>query len=106
MLLHDDPVDALARLRGRGIHHAWLEGGATLAAAFVAAGLVDEIVAYIAPALLGSGAPLIGDLGIATLADARRFSLADVTRLGDDVRLTLRSTTDPGQPPQPGPDKE
>lgn len=101
LLLQDDPDAALARLQERGIHHVWLEGGATLAAAFVAAGLVDEIVAYLAPVLLGSGAPLVGDLGIATLTDARRYALADVTSLGDDVRLTLRShnlspTIEPG----------
>lgn len=103
MQLRDDPAGVLAHLHDRGIHHVWLEGGATLAAAFIAAGLVDEVVAYLAPALLGSGTPLVGDLGIATLADAHRFALLDVTRLGDDVRLTLRPSSHPSQsPPNPG----
>lgn len=106
LLLPDDPAGVLARLHQVGIHHAWLEGGATLAAAFLAAGLVDEIVAYIAPAPLGSGPPLVGGLGIATLAFAHRFALADVTRLGDDVRLTLRPLPDPSEPQQPNPGKE
>ncbi|HEY3411281.1 MAG TPA: bifunctional diaminohydroxyphosphoribosylaminopyrimidine deaminase/5-amino-6-(5-phosphoribosylamino)uracil reductase RibD [Propionicimonas sp.] len=106
LLLGEDPAGVLAHLQGAGIRHVWLEGGATLAAAFVASGLVDEIVAYIAPALLGSGRPLIGGLGIATLADARRYTLADVTPLGDDVRLTLRPLPDPSEPQQPNPGRE
>jgi len=106
LLLREDPVGVLARLHEAGIRHVWLEGGATLAAAFLTAGLVDEIVAYIAPALLGSGLPLVGGLGIATLADAHRYALADVTRLGDDVRLTLRPLPDPSEPQQPNPGKE
>ena len=97
LLLQDHPAGALARLHDSGIHHVWLEGGATLAAAFLAAGLVDEVVAYIAPVLLGAGRPLVADLGIGTLADAQRFSLADVTRLGDDVRLTLRTRHHPDE---------
>lgn len=106
LLLRQDPAGVLDRLHGDGVHHVWLEGGATLAAAFLAAGLIDQIVAYVAPVLLGSGAPLIGDLGIATLGDARRFGLLDATRLGDDVRLTLRPLTDPSEAHQPNPHKE
>jgi diaminohydroxyphosphoribosylaminopyrimidine deaminase/5-amino-6-(5-phosphoribosylamino)uracil reductase len=106
LLLREDPVGVLARLQEAGIRHVWLEGGATLAAAFLTAGLIDEIVAYIAPALLGSGPPLVGGLGIATLADAHRYALVDVTRLGDDVRLTLRPLPAPSEPQQPNPGKE
>ena len=53
------------------------------------AGLVDEVVAYVAPMLLGSGASAVGDLGIATVTDALRLELRDVARLGTDVRLTM-----------------
>jgi diaminohydroxyphosphoribosylaminopyrimidine deaminase/5-amino-6-(5-phosphoribosylamino)uracil reductase len=56
--------------------------------------LVDQIVAYVAPALLGAGYSAIGDLGAASISDLRRFNLADVTRLGDDVRLTLTPPTE------------
>ncbi|WP_374928231.1 bifunctional diaminohydroxyphosphoribosylaminopyrimidine deaminase/5-amino-6-(5-phosphoribosylamino)uracil reductase RibD [Kytococcus sedentarius] len=84
-----DPAEVLTTLGGRGIHHAWLEGGPTLAAAFLRAGLVDRLVHHLAPALLGSGAPLTGDLGIGTIAGLDRWRLDDVTRLGDDLRLTL-----------------
>ena len=106
LLTQDAPAGVLTQLHHRGVHHAWLEGGATLAAAFLTAGLVDEIVVYIAPALLGSGAPLVADLGVATIADARRFALGDVTRLGDDMRLTLRPLLSSSEPHQPNTGKE
>ncbi len=83
------PGEALAELARAGIRHAWLEGGATLAAAFLRDRLVDEIVVYLAPTLLGAGRPLVADLGIGTLADALHLDLVDVTRVGPDVRLTL-----------------
>ncbi|WP_227466688.1 bifunctional diaminohydroxyphosphoribosylaminopyrimidine deaminase/5-amino-6-(5-phosphoribosylamino)uracil reductase RibD [Nocardioides dongkuii] len=90
-----DPHAALAALFARDRRHVFLEGGPTLAAAFLRAGLVDEIVAYVAPALLGAGLPAVGDLGITTVADAFRPRVTDVTVLppldGEqpDVRLTL-----------------
>ena len=87
-----DPAEVLRALHLREIRHLWLEGGPTLAAAFVRAGLVDRVVAYVAPALLGAGRSAIGDLGAESIGDLRRFHLTDVTRLGDDVRLTLHPT--------------
>jgi diaminohydroxyphosphoribosylaminopyrimidine deaminase/5-amino-6-(5-phosphoribosylamino)uracil reductase len=84
-----DPYTALTELYRREIRHAWLEGGPTLAAAFWRAGLVDEVIAYVAPALLGSGANAVGDLGIAGVTGAARLQLTDVARFGDDLRLTL-----------------
>ncbi|QNE17925.1 bifunctional diaminohydroxyphosphoribosylaminopyrimidine deaminase/5-amino-6-(5-phosphoribosylamino)uracil reductase RibD [Kribbella qitaiheensis] len=84
-----DPAEVLRQLDDHQIRHLWLEGGPTLAAAFLRAGLVDQIVAYVAPALLGAGFSAVGDLGVESIDRLRRFNLADVTRLGDDVRLTL-----------------
>lgn len=83
------PGRALAQLHRAGIRHAWLEGGATLAAAFLRDRLVDEVIVYFAPTLLGAGRPMVGDLGIGTLADAVHLDLVDVTRVGPDLRLTL-----------------
>jgi diaminohydroxyphosphoribosylaminopyrimidine deaminase/5-amino-6-(5-phosphoribosylamino)uracil reductase len=93
-----DPHAVLAALHAREIRHVWLEGGARLAAGFVAAGLVDEAVTYLAPALLGAGAPTVGDLGVRTIADAVRFDLREVVRVGDDVRILSRPrpSTGPG----------
>ena len=88
-----DPREALTELFARGRRHVLLEGGPTLAAAFVTAGLVDEVVAYVAPLLLGAGRSAVGHLGIGTIADALRLEVRDVTALGTgpdtDVRLTL-----------------
>jgi diaminohydroxyphosphoribosylaminopyrimidine deaminase/5-amino-6-(5-phosphoribosylamino)uracil reductase len=66
-----------------------LEGGARLAAGFLAAGLVDRVMAYLAPALLGAGTPVIGDLGIRTIDDAKRLRLgvADLTYIDGDIRI-------------------
>lgn len=89
-LLTREPEQALAALFARGSRHVWLEGGPTLGAAFLRAGLVDEVVAYIAPALLGGGAAAVSDLGITTIDRALRLQLDDVTRVGSDVRLTMR----------------
>jgi diaminohydroxyphosphoribosylaminopyrimidine deaminase/5-amino-6-(5-phosphoribosylamino)uracil reductase len=87
-----DPKSALVELFDLGRRHVFLEGGPTLAAAFLRAGLVDEIVAYVAPMLLGAGRSAVADLGITTIADAFRPRVTDITVLEGDppnVRLTL-----------------
>jgi diaminohydroxyphosphoribosylaminopyrimidine deaminase/5-amino-6-(5-phosphoribosylamino)uracil reductase len=93
-----DPEEALARLYALDRQHVFLEGGPTLARAFLRAGLVDEVVAYVAPMLLGRGASAVADLGITTIADALHLPVTDVTVLqghdGEDtnVRLTMTPT--------------
>jgi diaminohydroxyphosphoribosylaminopyrimidine deaminase/5-amino-6-(5-phosphoribosylamino)uracil reductase len=87
-----DPAGVLRLLHERGVVTVLLEGGPTLAAAFLSAGLVDRVVVYIAPALLGAGPPTVAELGVGTISDALRLRLCEVTRVGDDVRLTLRSS--------------
>jgi diaminohydroxyphosphoribosylaminopyrimidine deaminase/5-amino-6-(5-phosphoribosylamino)uracil reductase len=66
-----------------------LEGGATLAGAFAAAGLLDRVVAYVAPVLLGAGPAALGDAGVGTIAQALRFEVESVERVGADVRIVL-----------------
>ncbi len=85
-----DPAKALAALADRGVVSVLLEGGPTLAGAFVAAGCVDRVVGYLAPALLGGGPPALGDAGIRTIARTLRLRLDDVTPVGPDLRLTAR----------------
>jgi len=85
-----DPAAALEELWVAGSRHVLLEGGPTLAASFVAAGLVDEVIAYVAPALLGAGAPAIADVGVHSIADARLYEIVDASVVGTDVRLHLR----------------
>jgi len=84
-----DPHAALKELFARDRQHVFLEGGPTLAAAFLTAGLVDEVVTYVAPMLLGAGRNAVGDLGITTIADALHLQVDDVTVLDDNVRLTM-----------------
>jgi diaminohydroxyphosphoribosylaminopyrimidine deaminase/5-amino-6-(5-phosphoribosylamino)uracil reductase len=62
-----------------------VEGGPTLAAAFLRAGVVDEVHAYVAPVLLGAGRAAVADLGIETIGDALRLRTRDVRQLGPDV---------------------
>lgn len=84
-----EPAEALAELYAAGRRHVWLEGGPTLAAAFLRAGLVDEVIAYIAPILLGAGRAAVAPIGVETIGDALRMTLIDITAVGADVRLTL-----------------
>lgn len=84
------PRFALKALHDRGVRHVLLEGGPTLAGAFLEARCVDEVVAYIAPKLLGAGPVALGEAGIATIADAVALEVDEVTRLGPDVRITAR----------------
>ncbi len=85
----------LAELAEREIVSALLEGGPTLAGSFLAAGLVDRVVAYLAPTLLGAGTPALGDAGVATLAAAYHLDIEDVTPVGPDLRVTATTTARP-----------
>ncbi|MFC7497265.1 MULTISPECIES: bifunctional diaminohydroxyphosphoribosylaminopyrimidine deaminase/5-amino-6-(5-phosphoribosylamino)uracil reductase RibD [unclassified Nocardioides] len=92
-----DPRTALAELHARDRQHVFLEGGPTLAAAFLEAGLVDEIVVYVAPMLLGAGRSAVADLGITTISDAFRPRVTDITVLADDPEGNVRFTLAPGE---------
>lgn len=100
-VLHErtrDLGEVLTRLAALEVRTVLLEGGPTLLTAALAAGLVDELHAYVAPVLLGSGRSAVGDLGIRTLADARRWRLRTCEVLGEDVHLVLRPATTPDTP--------
>jgi diaminohydroxyphosphoribosylaminopyrimidine deaminase / 5-amino-6-(5-phosphoribosylamino)uracil reductase len=76
-------------LSKRDVRAILLEGGPTLAGSFLAAGLIDRVVAYIAPVLIGGGGrPALAGPGALNIADAKRFQLEDVVGIGPDVRLT------------------
>jgi diaminohydroxyphosphoribosylaminopyrimidine deaminase / 5-amino-6-(5-phosphoribosylamino)uracil reductase len=87
-----DVTALLAELYSRGVRSVLLEGGPTLAGAFVAAGAVDTVVAYLAPALLGAGPHALADAGITTIAQALRLDVTDVVRTGPDLRVTAVPT--------------
>ncbi len=89
LLPEHDPAAVLDRLWEAGVRSVLLEGGPRLAAAFLRAGLVDRIVWYTAPLILGSGTAAVSDAGVATLAGAFRFRTESVALVGQDVRIDL-----------------
>ncbi|WP_030199120.1 bifunctional diaminohydroxyphosphoribosylaminopyrimidine deaminase/5-amino-6-(5-phosphoribosylamino)uracil reductase RibD [Streptomyces sp. NRRL S-87] len=96
--LHDGRIgvhDLLARLYARGVRALFLEGGPTLAGAFLEAGAVDRVVGYLAPALLGAGPAALGDAGITNIAGAVRLDITEAVRVGTDLRITAVPTTAP-----------
>ena len=82
-----DPHEVLQALSDRT--DVFLEGGPTLAGAFIRAGLVDRILAYLAPTLLGGPVAAVDDVGVANIGQARRWRYDGVKQLGADVRLSL-----------------
>jgi len=82
-------LDALAKKLGdEGILSVLVEGGGEVHAGFLAARLADQIMLYIAPKIVGGAAPSwVGGAGLAKLASAYRFRLANSAQLGDDLRL-------------------
>lgn len=82
-----DPAEVLAALGDRT--DIILEGGPTLAGAFLRAGLVDRILAYLAPMLLGGNVPAVEDVGVTTLSRALRWEYDQIERMGPDVLLSL-----------------
>lgn len=83
--------DAISTLEG--VRYLMVEGGAQTASAFLKAGLVDRLLVYRAPVLLGGGTPAIGDIGHATLdaAFADGLVLTDRRRLGSDTLEIYRA---------------
>ena len=80
----------LSALYKKDIRHVFVEGGPTLASAFIAAGLADEYLVYLAPIVLGGSKTATTDVGVATMADLGRLRITAVERLGDDVLITAR----------------
>jgi diaminohydroxyphosphoribosylaminopyrimidine deaminase/5-amino-6-(5-phosphoribosylamino)uracil reductase len=89
--LEGDLDGVLDELGSRGVLQLLVEGGATVAHDFHAAGLVDRYVLYLAPALFGGddGRPLFAGPGAGTIADVWRGRLVSVEQLGDDLRVEV-----------------
>lgn len=82
-----DPRDVVSALTDHP--DVLLEGGPHLAGAFLAAGLIDRVQAFLAPVLLGAGAAAVEDAGVGTIAQALRFERESVEPIGPDLLLTL-----------------
>jgi len=106
----DVPADAVVRSHPGGFHHhsshnldelleylfaegkrsVYVEGGPTLASAFLSAGLVNECHITLGPLLLGGPHTALHDLGISTMSEALALEIRDLTRSGDDIVVTAR----------------
>ena len=93
-------LDAVLRLlAARGINEVQVEAGATLAGAFLVAGLVDELLLYVAPVMLGERArPLFEGLHIDAMTERLEMRLVETRRIGDDVRVLLQPRRDEAGP--------
>ena len=80
----------LRHLAEQGHNEILVESGAQLAGAFVRAGLVDELIVYCAPTILGSDARPLLSLPIGDMAAQIRWRWQDVRMVGNDLRLTMR----------------
>ncbi|MCV6605657.1 MAG: bifunctional diaminohydroxyphosphoribosylaminopyrimidine deaminase/5-amino-6-(5-phosphoribosylamino)uracil reductase RibD [Porticoccaceae bacterium] len=78
----------LHELARRQCNEVLVEAGAELAGAFVAAGLVDELIIYQAPVLLGSNARPLLQLPLDKMAEQVKLTITDTRMVGDDIRIT------------------
>ena len=82
-----EPAEVLKALSDRT--DVLIEGGPTLAGAFLRAGVIDRILAYVAPILLGGPVTAVDDVGVPSIARALRWRYDDVQRVGPDLVLSL-----------------
>jgi diaminohydroxyphosphoribosylaminopyrimidine deaminase/5-amino-6-(5-phosphoribosylamino)uracil reductase len=92
-LTENGQIDLTATLKAVAseyhINHLWVEAGATLASSLIKANLVDELIVYLAPKLMGSdGRGLIGALGLTDMAQVIDLTITDVRMVGVDIRIT------------------
>jgi diaminohydroxyphosphoribosylaminopyrimidine deaminase/5-amino-6-(5-phosphoribosylamino)uracil reductase len=86
-----DLAAVMQHLATEGVNEVFAETGARMAGPLLQAGVVDELLLYVAPMLLGPQARPLADLpALASLDAAPRFALHEVARIGPDLRLRLR----------------
>ena len=88
---HNDLHAALSEMFDKGIRSIFVEGGPTLASAFIAAGLADRLYIYLAPVLLGGDKVALGDLGVNTLTERIDLEISSVETLGADIFITAKT---------------
>ncbi|MCG8428020.1 MAG: dihydrofolate reductase family protein, partial [Chromatiales bacterium] len=86
-----DLLQVLTLLADREVNELLIEAGAVLAGAALAAGLVDELIIYAAPIIMGDGARGLLHLpGLERMQDKIELELIDLRQVGRDVRITLK----------------
>lgn len=78
---------ALHELFDRGVRRVWVEGGPTVASEFARLDLVDEIIVYLAPLLIGGPKSALTEIGVAAITDAKRFQLVEHRRMNEDIMV-------------------
>lgn len=84
------PLDVLGALFSRGIRSLYLEGGATIVAAFLRENLIDELHITMGPLLLGGDKVAVTNIGVHTLSEAKHLDLIDFYVTGGDITITAR----------------
>lgn len=73
------------------VNHLWVEAGATLASSLIRGDLVDELILYLAPKIMGSdGRGLLGALGLESMAEVIELDIQDVRQVGKDIRIVAK----------------
>ncbi|UTA47526.1 bifunctional diaminohydroxyphosphoribosylaminopyrimidine deaminase/5-amino-6-(5-phosphoribosylamino)uracil reductase RibD [Simiduia sp. 21SJ11W-1] len=90
-----DLLALLQELAARECNEVLVEAGSRLAGSFMGAGLVDELIVYMAPTLLGSSARPLLQLPLANMAEQQRLDIVDVRAVGLDWRITARPVNNP-----------
>lgn len=81
------PAAVLESLYTDGVRRVFVEGGPTLMASMAADGLIDEFVIHLGPMLLGGPGMAIGELGVTTMAEAKKLTIRSLRRLGDTIEV-------------------
>ena len=92
-----DVVQALGRLRERGIESLLVEGGAKVITSLLAARVVDRLVVAFAPTIIGAGTEAVGDLGVSRIVEGIRLRNRFVCSVDDDVVVAFDVTREPRQ---------
>jgi diaminohydroxyphosphoribosylaminopyrimidine deaminase/5-amino-6-(5-phosphoribosylamino)uracil reductase len=83
-----EPAEVIAALAERELVDVLLEGGPTLAGAFLRERCVDRVLVYLAPSMLGAGPAALANAGVATITQALPFRVEGATMSGPDVRIS------------------
>jgi diaminohydroxyphosphoribosylaminopyrimidine deaminase / 5-amino-6-(5-phosphoribosylamino)uracil reductase len=84
---HVDLKAMLYELAKRGVNEVHVEAGATLNGALLQEGLVDELLLYLAPSMLGQGRPMAQWPSLPSLSERLKLQFTDLQLLGDDIRI-------------------
>lgn len=92
---HLDLHDVMRKLADKGLTRVLVESGGNLAAGLIRAGLVDRIIHFVAPSLIGGdGKAVIAELGLNKLAEAPHFERTSTQKLGQDIAVTYDKITE------------